>query len=130
MTSCLKTLVRRTLMFVGPVMLLVSTSESLRKSSEAEQYYRSARPLIEKLITSQSGNEDAPSVPVVEFEDRIRFMMSQTKLDGGFSFTTLRWLIIAGVTLTWVGLILDTKESKSCATPPGTGATGGEPASG
>lgn len=37
MTSCLKTLVRRTLMFVGPVMLLVSTSESLRKSSEAEQ---------------------------------------------------------------------------------------------
>lgn len=125
MTDSLGSFALKSLTFVGAILLVISISELMRKSEEAEKYYRSARPLLGQLLSSQAGGEDAPAVPVVELEDRIRLAMSQTALDRGWSFTTLHWMIIAGVTLTFLGSILRIR-----ASPPGARTSDREPDSG
>lgn len=130
MKALFRTLAQGTLRIIGPVLLLVSLSELMRKSAEAEKYYWDASPLIEQLISSQSGGEDAPAVPSVELEDRVRLTMSQIKLDQGWSFTTLRRLVIAGVIITYLGSILDKRWSGSRSVSPGAATAGREPEKG
>lgn len=125
MTASLGSFASKSLTLVGAILLVISISELMRKSAEAEKYYRSARPLLGQLLSSQAGGEDAPAVPVVGLEDRIRLTMSQITLDRGWSFTILRWLMIAGVTLTVLGLIIGAR-----ARPPGARTSNREPDSG
>ena len=130
MTAFLTTLPRRIPTIFGALLLVVFLPQLIWKSSEAEKYYSSARPLIEQLVSAQSGGADAPTIPVVEFEDRLRLTMAQTELEQGWSISTLRRLVVAGVLLTSLGTIVEKGRSGSRSGSPAAAAAGVEPDSG
>lgn len=119
MTAFLRTLPRRALTIVGVALLVISFPQFIWKSSEAEKHFRSARPLLDQLMSAQSGGEDAPAIPVVELEDRIRLTMAQNELEQGWSITTLRGLVMTGVWMTCLGMTLEKSWSGARCTTPG-----------
>jgi hypothetical protein len=130
MATFLKTLPRRVPTIIGTMLLVVSLPQLIWKSSEAEKYYSSARPLLEQLVSAQSGGADAPTIPVVEFEDRLRLGMSQAELEQGWSLSTLRRLVVAGLLMTSLGVIVEKDRSGSRSGSPAAAAAGVEPDSG
>lgn len=120
MTAYLKTLPRRALTIIGFMLLVVAFPQLMWKASEAEKYYWRARPLLDQLIAAQSGREEAPAIPVVEFEDRVRLTLSRNELEQGWSIKTLRLMVMAGLLIAPLGLIVERRGSGSRSGSPGT----------
>ena len=112
------------------MLLVVAFPQLMWKASEAEKYYWRARPLLEQLISAQSGGEEAPSIPVVDFEDRVRLALSQNELEQGWSIKTLRLMVMAGLAITPLGLIVERRGSGSRSGSPGSISSDLQPSSG
>jgi len=96
----MKNLINYLVAMIGIIMALSMISRLEERCVSAEKARDAYRPIVSQYIDSQSGAEDAPPQPSLNFDEQMNLRM----LDVNYSNTvitptTAKWLTIAGFIL-------------------------------